>query len=91
MQNQPLARQMSRRAAIMLLFALPAGAQPDTAKNRTAAAGNAFHAMWVRWTQAFNRIKVGTIDAAEVEAYQPMPAQFRKFEHSRTDWIRGLK
>lgn len=82
---------MTRRALIALLLALPAAAQPDTPKNRTANAGNAFNVLFTRWAQAFNRVREGTLDAGEAAAFEPLPGQFRKLEHTRMLWIRGLK
>lgn len=72
-----------------IIFAMPliAFAQPDTPRNRLAAAGNEFQAGFDRWATAMNA-KPGTVNMAAVEAFEPLGGLWRKVEHLWREWLR---
>jgi hypothetical protein len=72
------------------LFAFIPALMDESPKNQLAASANAFNAQFTKWATAFNRVKPGTLDAGENEAFQPLAQMWRKVEHLRTIWIRGI-
>jgi hypothetical protein len=80
---------MTRRA----LFSLPAtmlAQVRDTPYNRMALAANDFDRQYRAWAERVN-IKHGqTLDAQAVDAWEPLPALFRRLEHLWMEWVRRL-
>lgn len=78
--------ELTRRALLAFIPAM----LDESPKNQLAAAGNAFNEQFAKWADAFNRVKAGALDAGENEAFQPLAQMWRKVEHLRTIWIRGI-
>jgi hypothetical protein len=77
---------MTRRA----LFAFAVPLMDESPKNQLAAVANNFNEQFIKWANAFNKVKPGTIDVAENEAFTPLMQMWRKVERLRGDWIRGI-
>jgi hypothetical protein len=68
-----------------------AALRPGSTKPKgVPACGVAFISALNTWIAALNRVRPGTIDLIESEAWEPISALFRRLEDARRKWIQGL-
>ena len=78
---------MTRRRLLALL-ATPLLAQPDTPRNRLGNAANEFNVGFAAWATAMNAHR-DTLDVGAIEAWEPLPAAWRKVERQWQAWLLG--
>jgi hypothetical protein len=80
---------MTRRA----LFSLPAtmlAQVHDTPYNRMALAANDFDRQYRAWAEQVNVNRGQALNAKSVDAWEPLPALFRRLEHLWMEWVRKV-
>lgn len=86
---------MRRRTFLLSLLGAPLIAASDDrtaireVKDAAVAVGEQFNVWVAAWNKGPSR--TGTLDVAEVEAFEPLPKLFRKWESARRDWVKGFR
>lgn len=81
---------MTRRRILGALVATGATlARTIRSRTEVAQRAAAFVIALNRWIVVFNRMRPGSLDLGETEAFAPLDKLWRDLRDARTDWLRG--
>lgn len=81
---------MCRRSFLLAVLASPLfAAAEESPRNQLCTSANEFHQPYATWAARMNAGRPGTIPADAIEAFQPLPALWRRVEHNFRTWLRG--
>lgn len=79
---------MTRRSFFMLPVVTAVAAVPDTPRNRLVIGANEFNGQFAAWATAMND-RPETLNVHAIEAWEHLPALWRKVESLWSAWLKG--